>query len=157
MKTIYDFKETEISGQEIDFEDYQGKVVIVVNTASKCGLAPQLDTLEKLYKKYHSQGLEVLGLPSNQFHQELIDDDETSEYCQRHYGVTFPMTKRVVINGKNEDPLFTYLKGVSGHGKIKWNFTKFWVGRDGKLIHRYAPVTKPEEMEAEIISALKKQ
>lgn len=155
MNTIYDFKETEMSGQEINLEDYQGKVVIIVNTASKCGLAPQLEALEGLYKKYHAQGLEVLGLPSNQFHQELSEDEETSDYCQRHYGVTFPMTKRVVINGEDEDPLLTYLKDSSGNGKIKWNFTKFLVGRDGKLIHRYAPVTKPEKMEEQIVEALK--
>lgn len=155
MTTIYDFKETEMDGKEIKLQDYKGKVVIVVNTASKCGLAPQLDALEKLYKKYHNQGLEVLGLPSNQFHQELSNDEDTRDYCQKHYGVTFPMTKHVVINGKNEDPLFTYLKDVSGHGKIKWNFTKFLVARDWTLVHRYAPITKPEEMEEEIITALK--
>ena len=156
MTKVYDFKETEMNGQEIDFSRYQGKVLIVVNTASKCGLAPQLEGLEDLYKKYHDQGLEVIGLPSNQFKQELASDEETSEYCQLHYGVTFPMTKRVVINGDDEDPLFTYLKTESGNGRIKWNFTKFLVGKDGQLVKRYAPITKPSKMEEAIVEELNK-
>ncbi|AQW20683.1 glutathione peroxidase [Lentilactobacillus curieae] len=156
MTKVYDFKETEMNGQEIDFSRYQGKVLIVVNTASKCGLAPQLEGLEDLYKKYHDQGLEVIGLPSNQFKQELDSDEATSEYCQLHYGVTFPMTKRVVINGDDEDPLFTYLKTESGNGRIKWNFTKFLVGKDGQLVKRYAPITKPSKMEETIVEELNK-
>lgn len=154
MSSIYDFKETEMSGKEINLNDYKGKVVIIVNTASKCGLAPQLNKLEDFYKKYHDQGLELLGLPSNQFKQELGNDKETSDYCSVHYGVTFPMTKRVWVNGKNADPLFTHLKDESGSGRIKWNFTKFLIGKDGKLIHRYAPITKPEKMESDIKKAL---
>lgn len=156
MTSIYDFSETEMSGQKIDFNSYKGKVLLIVNTASKCGLAPQLEAIEALYKKYHDQGLEVLGLPSNQFHQELDSDEETSEYCQMHYGVTFPMTQKVVVNGDEEDPLFTYLKETAGHGKIKWNFTKFLLGRDGQMIDRYAPVTKPEKIEPDIVEALAK-
>ena len=156
MTKVYDFKETEMNGQEIDFSRYQGKVLIVVNTASKCGLAPQLEGLEDLYKKYHDQGLEVIGFPSNQFKQELDSDEATSEYCQLHYGVTFPMTKRVVINGDDEDPLFTYLKTESGNGRIKWNFTKFLVGKDGQLVKRYAPNTKPSKMEETIVEELNK-
>mgnify|MGYP004598889117 CR=1 FL=1 len=156
MTKVYDFKETEMNGQEIDFSRYQGKVLIVVNTASKCGLAPQLEGLEDLYKKYHDQGLEVIGFPSNQFKQELDSDEATSEYCQLHYGVTFPMTKRVVINGDDEDPLFTYLKTESGNGRIKWNFTKFLVGKDGQLVKRYAPITKPSKMEETIVEELNK-
>ncbi|MFC6289065.1 glutathione peroxidase [Levilactobacillus angrenensis] len=154
MATIYDFTETEMSGQSIDFKDYQGKVLLIVNTASKCGLAPQLAGVEALYKKYHDQGFEVLGLPSNQFHQELATDEEANDFCQMHYGVTFPMTQRVVVNGDDEDPLFTYLKETAGHGRIKWNFTKFLIGRDGQLIDRYAPVTKPEKVEPDIVAAL---
>lgn len=146
MAAIYDFNETEMSGQKLEMKDYTGKVLLVVNTASKCGLAPQLEGLEQLYQTYHEQGFEVLGLPSNQFHQELETDEEASDYCQVHYGVTFPMTKRVKLNGDDEDPLFTYLKEESGHGKIKRNYTKFLVGRDGQLIHRYAPTTKPEKI-----------
>lgn len=157
MISIYDFSETEMSGQKIDFNSYKGKVLLIVNTASKCGLAPQLEAIEALYKKYHDQGLEVLGLPSNQFHQELGSDEETSEYCQMHYGVTFPMTQKVVVNGDEEDPLFTYLKETAGHGKIKWNFTKFLLGRDGQMIDRYAPVTKPKKIEPDIIEALNKK
>lgn len=157
MTSIYDFSEKEMSGQTIDFADYKGKVLLIVNTASKCGLAPQLETIEKLYKKYHDQGLEVLGLPSNQFHQELGSDEETSEYCQMHYGVTFPITQKVVINGKDEDPLFTYLKDTAGHGRIKWNFTKFLLGRDGQMVDRYAPTTNPKAIEPDIIAELAKE
>ena len=155
MSQLYDFKETEMSGQEINFGDYAGKVLMIVNTASKCGLAPQLEGIEKLYQQYHEQGFEVLGLPSNQFHQELDSDEATEAYCQLHYGVTFPMTKQVQVNGDGEDPLFTYLKDTAGHGRIKWNFTKFLIGRDGQLIDRYAPVTKPEKVEPAIVEALK--
>jgi len=155
MTTIYDFKETEMSGKTIDLSDYKDKVIVIVNTASKCGLAPQLTALETLYQKYKEQGFEVLGLPSNQFRQELDSDDETNEYCKVHYGVTFPMTKRIKVNGDKEDPLFTYLKDAAGHGKIKWNFTKFLIGRDGQVIKRYAPQTKPEKMEEDIVVALK--
>lgn len=155
MATIYDFFETEMSGQTIDFKDYRGKVVLIVNTASKCGLAPQLEGIEALYKRYHDQGFEVLGLPSNQFHQELDSDEATSDFCQMHYGVTFPMTKQIRVNGEGEDPLFTYLKETAGHGRIKWNFTKFLIGRDGQLIDRYAPITKPEGLEDTIIQALR--
>ncbi|MTV82577.1 glutathione peroxidase [Secundilactobacillus folii] len=157
MSDIYQFQETEMSGQKIDFADYRGKVVLIVNTASKCGLAPQLEGIEKLYKQYHDQGFEVLGLPSNQFHQELGSDEETSEYCQMHYGVTFPMTKQIRVNGDDEDPLFTYLKETAGHGRIKWNFTKFLIGRDGQIIDRYAPVFKPEKIEPAIVAALAKK
>lgn len=154
MTTIYDFTETEMNGQRIDFNDYRGKVLLLVNTASKCGLAPQLEGLEALYQKYHGQGLEILGLPSNQFHQELDSDEATSDFCQLHYGVTFPMTKRIWVNGAQEDPLYSYLKATAGHGRIKWNFTKFLLGRDGQLIDRYAPVTKPAALETPITQAL---
>ncbi|MCF6160972.1 MULTISPECIES: glutathione peroxidase [Furfurilactobacillus] len=154
MASIYDFSETEMSGQTIPLDNYRGKVLLIVNTASKCGFAPQLEGLENLYKKYHDQGFDVLGLPSNQFHQELSTDEETDDFCQVHYGVTFPMTKRVAVNGDDEDPLFTYLKDAAGHGRIKWNFTKFLVGRDGQVIKRYAPQTKPEKFEADIVDAL---
>lgn len=155
MKTIYEFTETEMNGQPLKLQDYQGKVVLIVNTASKCGLAPQLEGLEALYKKYKDDGLVVGGVPSNQFHQELATDKEASDYCQLHYGVTFPMTKRVAVNGDDEDPLFSYLKDESGHGNIKWNYTKFLVGKDGRLIHRYAQITKPEKIEDAIQAALK--
>ena len=154
MTKIYDFKALTSKGKEMDFSAFQGKVLLIVNTASKCGLAPQLEGLEELYKKYKNEGLVVLGLPSNQFHQELGSDQEADDYCRIHYGVTFPMTRRVAVNGDGEDPLFTHLKEESGHGKIKWNYTKFLVGKDGTLIHRYAPITKPESMEEAIYTAL---
>ena len=154
MTSIYDFTETEMNCNPINLKDYQGKVLLIVNTASKCGLAPQLEGLESLYKQYHNDGLVVIGLPSNQFHQELETDQQAEEYCQLHYGVTFPMTRRVTVNGENEDPLFTFLKAQSGHGNIKWNYTKFLVGRDGKLIHRYAPITRPEAMEDTVKQAI---
>lgn len=156
MEPIYNFRETEMNGGIINFRDYQGKVLLIVNTASKCGLAPQLESIEKLYNKYRAQGLEVLGLPSNQFHQELDSDEETSDFCQMHYGVTFPMTRKVIVNGLDEDPLFTYLKDQSGKGRIKWNFTKFLIDKEGNLLKRFAPITKPEKMEGLIIDALKK-
>ncbi|MDR4932359.1 glutathione peroxidase [Companilactobacillus paralimentarius] len=156
MGPIYNFRETEMNGGIINFRDYQGKVLLIVNTASKCGLAPQLESIEKLYNKYRAQGLEVLGLPSNQFHQELDSDEETSDFCQMHYGVTFPMTRKVIVNGLDEDPLFTYLKDQSGRGRIKWNFTKFLIDKEGNLLKRFAPITKPEKMESLIIDALKK-
>ncbi|TGD22708.1 glutathione peroxidase [Companilactobacillus suantsaicola] len=156
MEAIYNFRETEMNGGIIDFRDYQGKVLLIVNTASKCGLAPQLEAIEELYNKYRTRGLEVLGLPSNQFHQELDSDEATSDFCQMHYGVTFPMTRQVVLNGLGEDPLFTYLKDQSGKGRIKWNFTKFLIDKNGSLVKRFAPITKPEKMESFIIEALKK-
>lgn len=154
MNNIYDFSESEISGKPINFSDFKNKVVLVVNTASKCGLAPQLKELEELHQKYQAQGLVVIGTPSNQFHQELKTDADANEYCQIHFGVTFPITQRVVLNGDDEDQLYTYLKAESGHGRIKWNFTKFLIGPDGNLIHRYAPTTTPLKMEADIQQAI---
>lgn len=154
MTSIYDFSEKEMNGSNIDFANYKGKVLLIVNTASKCGLAPQLEGIEALYKKLHEQGLEVIGLPSNQFHQEYLNEQETSDFCKLHFGVTFPMTKRVVLNGKNEAPLYTYLKDAAGHGRIKWNYTKFLLGKKGQMLERFAPSTNPKSMESDIISAL---
>lgn len=154
MTSIYDFSETEMSGQKINFADYRGKALLIVNTASKCGLAPQLEGIESLYKTYHDQGLEVIGLPSNQFHQEYSDEQETDDFCRLHFGVTFPITKKVVLNGDEADPLFKYLKQVAGHGRIKWNYTKFLLGRDGQMIDRYAPLTKPKALVPDIEAAL---
>ncbi|WP_125574329.1 glutathione peroxidase [Levilactobacillus huananensis] len=154
MTTVYDFMETEMSNQPIDFNDYKGKVVLIVNTASKCGFTPQLTGLEALYKQYKDKGFEVLGLPSNQFNQELDSDEATHNFCQMHFGVTFPMTKHVQVNGEGEDGLYTYLKSQAGHGPIEWNFTKFLVGRDGEVLGRFAPGTPPESLEPTIIAAL---
>lgn len=155
MATIYDFPITSMEGEKFTLERYRGKVLLIVNTASKCGLAPQLEKLEALHKKYADDGLVVIGLPSNQFHQELESDKDTDNYCQRHYGVTFLMTKRIAVNGDQTDPLFTYLKQASGHGRIKWNYTKFLVNREGQLVKRYAPTTKPLSFENDIVEALK--
>jgi len=152
--SVYDYSETEMSGAALDLSQYRGKVLLIVNTASNCGLAPQFKGLEELHQKYQDEGLVILGLPSNQFHQEKADDEETQDYCQRHYGVTFPMTKRVMVNGDEADPLFTYLKQAAGHGRIKWNFTKFLIGRDGRVLERYAPTTRPATFEAAIRDAL---
>lgn len=157
MPSIYDFNEIETSGTELKLQDFRGQVLLIVNTASKCGLAPQLNGLEKLYQHYRAQGLMVIGLPSDQFHQELAEDEEVSEYCQLHYGVTFPITKKVKVNGSGEDPLFTYLKATAGHGRIKWNYTKFLVDRAGKVIQRFAPITTPEKIEPAIVALLNKK
>lgn len=154
MTSIYDFSVTSMEGETFKLERFRDQVLLVVNTASKCGLAPQLEGLEALHKKYHDQGLVVIGLPSNQFRQELDSDEAASEYCQVHYGVTFLMTKRVAVNGDDTDPLFDYLKTESGHGRIKWNYTKFLVGRDGQLVHRYAPTTTPESFTNAVVAAL---
>ncbi|MFT8393611.1 MAG: glutathione peroxidase [Liquorilactobacillus ghanensis] len=154
MTTIYDFNEVESNGTEIKLQEFRGQVLLIVNTASKCGLAPQLNGLEELYQHYQAQGLVVIGLPSDQFHQEIAEE-QVSEYCRLHYGVTFPMTKKVKVNGSDADPLFTYLKETAGHGKIKWNYTKFLISRTGQVIQRFAPITTPEKIEPAIIAALK--
>ncbi|MGF7437163.1 glutathione peroxidase [Lentilactobacillus senioris] len=156
MQTFYDFTEIEMSGQSINFKDYQGQVVLLMNTASKCGFAPQLTGFEELYQQYHDQGLAILGLPSNQFHQELKTDKETAEYCAVHYGVTFPMTHKIRVNGADADPLFTYLKEQTNSGRISWNFTKFLIDRNGQVVKRYSPRTKPEEILPDILAELKK-
>lgn len=154
MATIYDFSEEEVSGQPIDLADYKGQVLLLVNTASKCGLAPQLEQLEALYQQYHQAGFTVIGLPSNQFNQELDSGQAATEYCQLHFGVTFPMTKRVWVNGEQADPLFTYLKKETTGEEIAWNYTKFLIGRNGQIIGRYEPKTTPEEFSADIAEAV---
>lgn len=154
MSSIYEFEKEEINGQKIDFASFKGQVLLVVNTASKCGLAPQLGQIEDLYQKYHEQGFNVVGLPSNQFNQELDSDEEAEQYCKLHFGVTFPMTKRVAVNGKDEDPLYTYLKGQTDGADIAWNYTKFLIGRDGQVVGRYEPKTTPEEFSNDIVDAV---
>ena len=154
MATIYDFTAETNRGKEINFADYKGKVLLIVNTASKCGFTPQYKGLEELHKKYAEQGLTVFGFPCDQFlHQEPGSDEEIAQFCQINYGVTFTLTKKVDINGDNAHPVFKYLKkaagGFLGDG-IKWNFTKFLISRDGKTIKRYAPTTTPESIEADI-------
>jgi glutathione peroxidase len=153
-ESIYDFKLTEMSGQPIDLADYRGKVMLIVNTASKCGLAPQLKGLQKLHEQYGEDGLVVIGMPSNQFHQELKDGEGTTEYCEVHFGVTFPLTQMVVLNGKSANLLWQFMKQQTNSGAIKWNYTKFLIGRDGTVLKRFAPVTTPEKIEPEIVKAL---
>ncbi|MCM7587873.1 glutathione peroxidase [Enterobacter chuandaensis] len=158
MTRFYQLSATRLDGRLISMADYAGKVVLVVNTASQCGFTPQYAGLEALYKKYADRGLVVLGFPCNQFgKQEPGDADEISKTCHINYGVSFPMFGKVEVNGSAAHPLFRYLKnelpGVLG-GRIKWNFTKFLIGRDGKPLKRFAPMTTPEKMERAIVEAL---
>lgn len=151
---FYDFEAVKMNGQKVSMKEYEGKVVIVVNTASKCGFTPQLKGLEELYKKYGEKGLVILGFPCNQFaSQDPGSNKEISEFCLINYGVTFPMFEKIDVKGEMTHPLFQYLK-KEAHGtfgnEIKWNFTKFLVDRQGKVIERFAPITKPETMEKAI-------
>jgi glutathione peroxidase len=156
---IYSFKAPRLNGQEQSLADYQGKVMLVVNTASKCGFTPQYEGLEKVYQQYKDKGLVVLGFPCNQFGaQEPGGKEEIQEFCQLNYGVSFPMFDKIDVNGHNTHPLYEYLKkqatGVLGSESIKWNFTKFLVNRDGKVVDRFAPTTKPEDMARDIEALL---
>lgn len=158
MSNIHQFEAELLDGKIKQFSDYQGKVILIVNTASKCGFTPQFAGLEKLYQKYNQQGLEVLGFPCNQFGgQDPGDNDQIGRFCTKNYGVTFPMFAKVDVKGPEAHVVFRYLtnnsKGVLGSG-IKWNFTKFLIGKDGKVVNRYAPTTKPEALEEDIEKAL---
>lgn len=159
--TFYDLEAKKINGDAIGMKDYQDKTIIVVNTASKCGLTPQYEGLEKLYQKYKDQGLIVLGFPCNQFaNQEAGSSDEIQEFCQVNYGVSFPIFEKIDVNGKYAHPIFKYLKsnlsgGIFG-SKIKWNFTKFVIDKQGNPIKRFGPTTKPEKMEKYIQNILQK-
>lgn len=148
---FYTLRAKDIKGQEISMSDYKGKTVMVVNTASKCGLTPQYKGLEELFQKYQDQGLVILGFPCNQFgNQEPCNEDDIQEFCQINYGVSFPMFAKIDVNGKNTHPVFRYLRtelgGLLG-SQIKWNFTKFVIDKNGKPQKRFAPTTKPESME----------
>ncbi|WP_449576224.1 glutathione peroxidase [Lelliottia nimipressuralis] len=159
MTTFHQLNATSLQGQLISMADYAGKLVLVVNTASHCGFTPQYAGLEMLYKKYADQGLVVLGFPCNQFgKQEPGGSEDITQTCRINYGVSFPMFEKVEVNGDAAHPVFRYLKealpGVLG-GRIKWNFTKFLIGRDGKPLKRFAPISTPEKMEAAIVAALK--
>ena len=182
MAKIYEFKALNNKGEEVALSQYEGKVLMIVNTASKCGFTPQYDGLEALYKKYADQGLVILGFPCDQFkHQEPGSDEEIAEFCRLNYGVTFPIMKKVDVYGENADPIFTYLtqqvpdeevKGLQakvtmkmvdsiskadgrGEGDIRWNFTKFLISRDGNSIKRFPPTTTPEQLDAEVAAMLK--
>ncbi len=159
MTSIADFTVTTNRGEPLDLAQKQGKVLLVVNTASKCGFTPQYDGLEELYQKYGDRGFEVLGFPCNQFGgQEPGDADEIAEFCKVNFGVTFPLMEKVEVNGPQASPLFDWLKGeakgVLGTAAIKWNFTKFLVDRDGKVVRRYGPSDKPAAIAADIETLL---
>ena len=154
MGTIFDFKALTSKNKELDFSEFKGKTLLIVNTASKCGFTPQFEGLENLNQKYKDRGLVVIGFPSGDFaNQELADGSKAEDFCQLNYGVTFQIMKKVHVNGDDADPIFKYLKsktrGFFG-SRIKWNFTKFLISPDGSTIKRYAPITKPEKMEKNI-------
>lgn len=157
--SFYDLQAATPGGKPINMSDYKGKTVLVVNTATQCGLTPQFEGLEKLHEKYKDNGLVVLGFPCNQFGgQEPLSNDDMESVCQVNHGVTFQLTEKVDVNGANEHPIFKYLKGsfwsLLGRN-IKWNFTKFLIGPDGKPYKRYAPTTKPAKLEKDILKLLK--
>ena len=158
MTGIYDFQVETLSGETQDFAEYQGKALLIVNTASKCGFTPQYEGLEKLYQQYKDQGLVVIGFPCNQFgSQEPGDADDIGSFCQKNYGVTFPMMAKVDVNGKDAHPIYEWLKKQQGGfltDGIKWNFTKFLLNKDGQVVDRYASTTKPEALQADIENLL---
>ncbi len=158
MATIYDFKALDNKGNELDFAQFEGKVLMIVNTASKCGFTPQYDGLEALNKKYKDQGLVIIGFPCDQFaHQEPGTNEEIAEFCRLNHGVTFQLMSKIEVNGKNAHPIYEYLKGAAKGtfgNAIKWNFTKFLISRDGQTVKRYAPTVKPEDMEKDIVELL---
>ena len=176
MEKIFDFKALNNKGEEVDFSQYEGQVLMIVNTASKCGFTPQYDGLEALYQKYKDQGLVIIGFPCDQFaHQEPGSDEEIAEFCRLNHGVTFPLMKKIDVNGKNAHPIFEYLKAqapteeykglkakashtlfksisksVEKEGDIMWNFTKFLISRDGAMVKRFPPTTEPADFENDI-------
>lgn len=180
MAKLYDFKALNNKGAEVDFAQFEGKPVLIVNTASKCGFTPQYDGLEALYQKYKDRGLVIIGFPCDQFaHQEPGSDEEIAEFCRLNHGVTFPLMSKIEVNGANEHPVFTFLKAAApseeylglkakATGKmlkgisktyqkesdIRWNFTKFLVARDGVTVKRFAPTTEPKDFEKDIEEVL---
>ena len=161
-QSIYEIAVKTIDGKETTLADYQGKVLLIVNVASKCGFTPQYKGLEALYQKYKTEGLEILGFPCNQFGgQEPGTETEIQSFCSLNYGVTFPMFAKIDVNGTHEHPLYTYLKskktGLLGFDAIKWNFSKFLVDRQGEVVERYAPSTSPDSISTDIETYLAKQ
>ncbi len=158
MTSLSDFAAVTIDGRDQQLSTYEGQVVLVVPTASECGLTPQLEGLQELYDTYAEEGFTVLGFPCDQFgHQEPGDEEQIAGFCQRNYGVTFPMFAKIDVNGDDAHPLFTWLKKEQGGllgSAIKWNFTKFLVGRDGQVLQRYSPTTEPEKLTDDIEAAL---
>jgi len=153
--SFYNYEAKRLNGENQSMKDYENKTVVVVNTASKCGLTPQYEGLENLYKKYKDDGLVILGFPCNQFaNQESGDSEQIQEFCQLNYGVSFPMFEKIDVNGSDAHPIYKYLKsklkgGLLGSA-IKWNFTKFVIDKNGNPVKRFSPTTKPEKMEATI-------
>ena len=158
MTSLQDFSATSLDGQEVDLSAYAGQVVLVVNTASQCGFTPQYQGLQELFTQYHDQGFSVIGFPCDQFgNQEPGDSAEIGAFCEKNYGVTFPMMSKVEVNGDNAHPVYAWLRSEKGGmlgSKIKWNFTKYLVGKDGQVIDRYAPTTKPEKIAGDVEKAL---
>ena len=157
---LHDFSVRATDGSDQDLSQYRGQVVLVVNTASKCGFTPQFEGLEQLHRKFGEEGFTVLGFPCNQFaNQDPGDNEEIAEFCQLNYGVSFPMMAKIDINGSDADPLFQWLTaekgGFLGTKAIKWNFTKFLIGKDGEVITRYSPKVEPEDLIADIEDALR--
>lgn len=160
MTSIYDFEALQINGQSVPLSDFKGKTLLIVNTASACGFTPQFAGLEELHKRYGNQGLAVLGFPCNQFgSQDKGSNDEIAEFCQLNYGVSFPMMAKIDVNGADAHPLYQFLSkeapGLLGSKAIKWNFTKFLVGKDGAVLRRYAPTDTPASLASDIEAALK--
>ncbi len=157
---LYDIEVKKANGESISMAEYKGKVVLVVNTASKCGFTPQYDGLQKLYEKYEEQGLVILGFPCNQFaNQEPETAEVVAKQCKINFGVTFPLMEKIDVNGDNEHELYTHLKKEKGGllgSKIKWNFTKFLIDREGNVVKRYASSVKPEKLEKDILDLLNK-
>lgn len=157
--TIYDFKLKNIEGREVDLQSFKNKVLLLVNVASRCGFTPQYTELEMLYKKFKNQGLEVLAFPCNQFgNQEPGSEQEIKSFCELNYNVSFPLFSKIEVNGKNTHPLYAFLKkeakGVLGSESIKWNFTKFLIDRQGRVVKRFSPLEKPLSLEKQILPLL---
>ncbi|PGK35172.1 glutathione peroxidase [Bacillus anthracis] len=157
--TVYDFSAKTITGEEKSLQDYEGKALLIVNVASKCGFTPQYKGLQEVYDKYKDQGLEILGFPCNQFGgQEPGTEADITSFCELNYGVNFPMFAKIDVKGDKAHPLYTYMTeqapGLLGMKAVKWNFTKFLIGKDGKVVGRFAPQTKPVDLELEIEKVL---
>lgn len=156
--SIYNFKVKDVNGKDVDLKEYEGKVLLIVNTATACGFTPQYKGLQELYEKYKDKGFEILDFPCNQFgNQAPGTEEEIHEFCQLNYNTTFPLFSKIKVNGKDEEPLYTFLKseqkGTLGNS-IKWNFTKFLVDRAGKVVDRFSPMTEAEKIENDIIKLL---
>jgi len=160
MRNIYDLIVEDINNKQVHLSQYKGKVLLIVNVASECGFTPQYTQLQKLYERYKEQGLCILAFPCNQFrNQEPKPNHEIQQFCQKNFGVTFDMFAKIDVNGENTHLLYRFLKEQRGgflNSEIKWNFTKFLVDREGSVIQRYAPITKPENIEKDIIALLQK-